>query len=555
MLKITLHDGPEEIAFRLEGKLVGAYAHELEQCWLTAASVRGEKALTVDLTSVDFIDEEGRHALTVLHGAGAQFSTSGPLTSAIVEAITGKPQKGTAAHSPKGHGAFVNLTRLALMALGLAATLPLFGQATGQTRSGAAPSGPIRLTLRDAIQTALEQNPQIAIANLSIAEAQQNTIVARAGLLPQANLEVSEAVRRANIQAQIGIPFPNFPKHVGPFEVFTGGPTFSIPVLDLTSYRRWHASREGVAAARANEVSAREQNVQLVVSQYLGGLRAAADVAAAQSRMDVAKALLDLARDLQRNGAGTRIDSIRADVEYQNERQRLLVAETQLKTTVFGLARLLNIDPRTQIELSDKGSFFETPTYEGPSTVDEAFANRPELQALEARLRSLELQRRAAEAERWPKLSITGNWAEQGLTPGSAIPVYNYQGNLDIPLFTAGRIRAQESIASLEVRRAEQERQDLRNRVSLEVQTALADLDSARSQVEVARLGLDLAREGLTQARDRFQAGVANNIEVIQAQDQVARANDNQIQALYQYNQARADLARATGQIERLYTR
>jgi len=416
-------------------------------------------------------------------------------------------------------------------------------------------SAPVRLTLRDAIQRALKQNPQVVIANLSVAETQQNANISRGAILPQANLQVSEAVRRVNIQAQIGIPFPNFPQHIGPYYVFQGGPSFSLPLLDLTAYRRWRAAQEDITGSRAEQISAREQNVQLVVSQYLGTLRAAADIIAARSRMDVAKALLDLAADMQRNGVGTRVDTARADVQYQNERQNVLVAETQYKTSVYALARLLDIDPRTPIELTDQKSFFETPAFEGNTTVETAFANRPELQAIESRLRSLELQRRAAASQRVPRLSVTGEWAEQGLTPGSAIPTYNYQGNIDIPLFTGGRIRAQQAVADLEIQKAEQDRQDTRNRVAVEVQTALAELDSARNQVDVANHAVDLAREVLGQARDRFQAGVANNIEVIQAQDDLARANDNQIQALYRYNQARADLARSTGPIERIYTK
>jgi len=87
------------------------------------------------------------------------------------------------------------------------------------------------------------------------------------------------------------------------------------------------------------------------------------------------------------------------------------------------------------------------------------------------------------------------------------------------------------------------------------VKTANANLDSARHQVDVANLGVQLAREEVSQARDRFNAGVANNIEVISAQDALARANDNQIAALYLYNQARADLARSIGQMELLYAK
>jgi outer membrane protein TolC len=73
--------------------------------------------------------------------------------------------------------------------------------------------------------------------------------------------------------------------------------------------------------------------------------------------------------------------------------------------------------------------------------------------------------------------------------------------------------------------------------------------------VEVATLGVQLAKEEVDQARDRFKAGVANNIEVIQAQDALARANDNQIAALYRFNQGRADYAKSIGQMEKTYAK
>ena len=120
---------------------------------------------------------------------------------------------------------------------------------------------------------------------------------------------------------------------------------------------------------------------------------------------------------------------------------------------------------------------------------------------------------------------------------------------------TGGRIRAQIAVDDIELKKLAQQQTDLRNQIAQEVKTASAQLDAAKSEVDVANLGVDLAREEVTQARDRFQAGVANNIEVITAQDELARANDNQIVALYRYNQARADLAHATGQMESLYAK
>jgi len=299
----------------------------------------------------------------------------------------------------------------------------------------------------------------------------------------------------------------------------------------------------------------REESVLLVVSQYLGSQRAAADVQAAQSRVDLAQALYDQAADLQKNGVGTGIDTLRANVQLQNEKQRSIVASTLLETSLFGLARLLNIEPNRKIELADEVSFFDTPEVSTDQSLDRAYGSRPELRDILTREQRAALDLKTADAARLPKVSFNGLWAEQGLTPASAIPVYIYQGSIDIPLFTGGQIQAQRAKADLAIRQLHQQEQELRNRIALEVKTALAQLQSARTEVSVANLGVDLAKQEVVQARDRFQAGVANNIEVITAQDELARASDNQIAALYRYNQSRADLAHSAGQMEAVYAK
>jgi outer membrane protein TolC len=310
-----------------------------------------------------------------------------------------------------------------------------------------------------------------------------------------------------------------------------------------------------VSTSRAQNQGVREQIAMLVVSQYLGSLRAAADVKAAQSRVDLAQALYDQASDLQKNGVGTGIDTLRSNVELQNERQRLIEAQTQFQTSLYGLAQLLNVDPKREIELTDQVSFFATPAIQVDQSLEAAYANRPEMQALLHAQRQVELQKQQAAESRYPTLSFDGYWAEQGLTPATAIPAYTYGFNLNVPLFTGGRIGAQRARADLELRKVSQQEQEQRNQIALQVRTAIAQLAAARSEVDVANQGVGLANEEVTQARDRFQAGVANNIEVISAQDALARANDNQIVALYRYNQARADLARATGQMEAVYAK
>jgi len=287
----------------------------------------------------------------------------------------------------------------------------------------------------------------------------------------------------------------------------------------------------------------------------LGSLRAAADVSASQSRVELAKALFDQASDMQKNGVGTGIDTLRANVQYQNEQQRLIESRTTLRTSLFGLSSLLNVDPHQSIELADASEFFKTPAYSADETMEQAFVQRPEMKALNSQIRSQQLEKRAAQDARLPRIALNGLWSEEGLSPASAIPVYDFGASLDVPLFTGGRIRAQIAIADIELKKLAQQQTDLRNQIAQEVKTAAAQLEAAKTEVDVANLGVDLARQEVVQARDRFQAGVANNIEVITAQDELARANDNQIVALYRYNQARADLAHATGQTESLYAK
>jgi outer membrane protein TolC len=231
------------------------------------------------------------------------------------------------------------------------------------------------------------------------------------------------------------------------------------------------------------------------------------------------------------------------------------VARTQLETSLYGLARLLNVEPKQRVELADAGVFFDTPEVSVDQTLERAWQARPELRQILSRQQRAELELRAASDARLPKVTVSGFWAEQGLNSSNAIPVYSYQANLEVPLFTGGRIQAERARAELAIRQLKQQEQELRNRIELDVETAIARLGSARSEVDVAKLGIDLARQEVEQSRDRFQAGVTNNVEVVQAQDGLARAGDNQIAALYRYNQARADLAHSVGQMEAVYAK
>jgi outer membrane protein TolC len=544
MLRVTtkVEEEQSRVTLKLEGKLAGPWVSEFERCW--CSTLEKWKDVVVELGGVTFIDSNGKCLLAKIHAQGAKLIGTGLMTKSIIEEISGceEEQRRSANGS---HGTKHTVAGMLIVLL-----VPIFfsvGSARAQQSNA--------LTLKEAVQLALKQNPQVQIANLNLAQSVQDRDIARSGLLPQADFETLDRATRYNIYALFGSKFPGIAQHGGPFQFFQAGPNFSMPIFDLTLWRRWQSAHQGIRATEAQETTVREQIVLLVVSQYLGGLRAGAAVVAAQSRVDLAQALYDQASDLQKNGVGTGLDTLRANVELQNEKQRLIEAQTQNEVALYGLVRLLNLDPHQKIELADQPSFFQTPEFEANESIEQAFSTRPEMKALEARERIALLEKKTASESRLPSINFGGNWAYQGLSLPSSIPSYNLQISFDVPILTGGRIRAQIARSDLELKKVLRERADLHDQIALEVKTSVAQLQSARHEVDVANLGVKLAQEEVTQARDRFQAGVANNIEVITAQDALARANDNQIAALYSYNQSRADLAHAIGQTEGLYAK
>jgi outer membrane protein len=569
MLRITSDKKKGKVVLTVEGKLAGPWVGTLEQCWRELRAASPDEKFSLNLCAVSFIDPAGKTLLKEIHRQGGHLIAEGCLNQAIVREIhetgarakngtgddktnerTGAKGEGRA----KGSGIVFYVALFSLL-LTPALTRAQDAQPRQSALPQAAPTEVLRLTLDQAVALALKQNTTAQIAIITAAQSTQDKNIARAALLPQANLNVTDQVERINLEAFFGKKIPGFPQHGGPFQVFQAGPDFGMPVFDLTLYRRYQAARDTANASKADSLSTREQVILLVVSQYIGTLRNIADVHASQSRVDLAKALYDQAADLQKEGVGTGIDTLRANVELQNENQRLIEAEANRETSLFGLSRLLNLDPRQKIELADALSFFDTPQPDTEASIDEGLAGRQEWKSLQEQIKSAEHEKKAISESRLPSLKFQGNWYYTGSSSTTGIPTYNYEVAATMPLFTSGRIHAEIVRADLDLQKLHQQQADLRNEIALNVKTALINLDSARNEVKVANLGVQLSNEEVDQARDRFKAGVANNIEVIQAQDSLSRANDNQIAALYRFNQAHADFARAVGQMEKIYSK
>ena len=559
MLRISTETKRTKTVLTIEGRIAGPSVGTVEQCWRELYAASPKQKFVVNLCGVSFIDSAGKVLLREMHRLGAEFHAEGCLNQAIVEEISASDEATSSAEktAKKSKGAPIIFYVIFFSLLGF----PVCGRAqqNASPLPATPPAGTMRLSLVQAVELALKQNPTQQIAVLNAAESVEDKNITRADLLPQAKLGVADSANRVNLRAEFGgkplVPQAQLPGHIGPYQLFSAGPSFGATIFDLSLWKRYQAARANVTGSRADSLSTREQVILLVVSQYIGSLRAVANVEASHSRVLLAQALYDQAADLQKEGVGTGIDTLRANVELQNEKQVLIEAENDRDASIFGLSKLLNLDPRQKLELADSLSFFETPQPEVDSSIDQALVTRQEWKAILAQEKAAGYEKQAAQYERLPSLRFDGYWNYYGTSISNGIPTYQYQASFNVPIFTGGRIKAEVAKSDIELQKLEQQKADLRNQIALDVKTSLLNLQSARNEVQVADLGVQLAHEEVGQARDRFQAGVANNIEVISAQDSLSRANDNQIAALYRFNQARADYARAIGQMEKTYAK
>jgi outer membrane protein TolC len=409
---------------------------------------------------------------------------------------------------------------------------------------------PYRLTLQDAIQKALQANLNVLAAGTRVQEA-EGTRMRRlsAALLPRVNAQTYANVQNRDLRA-FGISLPGMPAVVGPFSNYDLRVYAQQNVIDLESYRGFKASELAVDAGKMDEQDARDLIVRAIAALYLNAQSAAARAAAAQSRVTDSSTLLKLAEDKHDAGTATGVDVLRAQVQLANDRQALLIADNQHKQSLLELARNLGMSPATPLEIAEPLDYHPLKQPEIDALAPAAMLARADYLSLLSQRQGLVEQQRANRARWYPRLSVNGNFGEIGRSIGSVASTGLVQGQIDFTLFDRDRNGEAQELAS-RLKRIDDQIADLRRGIEEDLREALLNLDSAAEQVAVAREGQDLARRELEMAQDRFNAGTANNVEVVTAQDELARAEENCILAVSSHVDAKFALARAMGDTEK----
>jgi outer membrane protein TolC len=428
-------------------------------------------------------------------------------------------------------------------------------QTTGSVPTGAVSPQPTPLSLADAIERGLRQNLGILLSSDDQLAAQGQFWQARSPLLPDFSARISENAQKINLAAEgfakIAGRFPGFPLLVGPFGYFDARVVFSQSLLDFASLASERSSRQNAAAVKFSYQDMREAVVLVVGATYLQTVAAAARVDTADAQVQSAQALYNQAQDMRNVGISAGIDVLRAQVELQSRRQQLIASRNDFAKQKLALARVIGLPLGQDFTLTEKVPYEPPEPITVEQTLDQALKSRADYQAALSQVQAAEQLVRAATAEHLPSLSIYADYGGIGPTPSSMLGTFTTYAALRIPIFTGGRAHGDAQVAQAELNRSRQQLENLRAQVEQDVRDGILDLQAAGEQVSVAMSNVDLAERTLTQARDRFASGATDNIEVVQAQETVASANESYISSLYAYNLARVELARATGSAER----
>jgi outer membrane protein TolC len=416
----------------------------------------------------------------------------------------------------------------------------------GSVPSGTATSSVLHLTLHDAVSMALRYN-------LGQIESDQDTRIARgerlralSALLPQVTVGASENVAQTNV-ATLGIKIPQIPRVIGPFSYSTAQASASQTIFSLESIRRFRAAQSAEHATQLTYDDTLEIVTLIVGDAYLTVLETSSRINAAEAQVRNADALYKQALEQLQAGTSPKIDVTRSGVQLHTEHYNLSIARNNFEIAKFKLCRAIGLPLAQAFDLADQVPYAEM----NPPTVEvalsSAYKSRSDFRAALSSVKSAQDQLSAIRAERYPVVAASGDYGVQGPNFGRLHGAFAFEGGISVPLFTGGRIKGDMTQAEAVLRQRKAEAENLRGQIDYDVRTAFLNLQAAQEQVAVAHQNVDMANENLSRSQERFAAGVTDTVEVVQAQQALASANDQYITSLYSHNVAKLQVARALG--------
>lgn len=433
-----------------------------------------------------------------------------------------------------------------------ALTVPAANPYLGSVPEGPLVPGVITLSMHDAVVRALHANLGLLDTEQDHAQSRAARMRALSVLLPQLSAEAAEVFRNFPVNT-IGGQKLGLPNLIPNFNYQTASLNYRQTLVDVSALHEIQATHQEEQMSAAALADSRNIVVLAAASTYLQVAASQSRVRAAQSELDSSRALESLLQDRVKREVTPEIEAIRATVSRQTAEQRLALSVVRLEKDKLALTRIIGFRLEQEFTLTDLGGFESEPQQSLEELLASATIGREDLRAATARVEYARQLLKAQTSERLPTFDVRANGGETGVNFGHVYGTYEVEGRVSVPIFTGRRIEANVISAEATLKRRQAELADLQERSKYDVRSSVLDLKAADKSVDIAAANLKLAQEGLRESKDRYEAGVSNSLELIQAQQAVSSAEDNNIASVYAHNLAKLMLIRSTGTAEHDY--
>ena len=405
----------------------------------------------------------------------------------------------------------------------------------------------LKLSLKDAIEAALDKNPNVRLYKERIEAARGVSRTQLGALLP--NLASSA---KFNNQTFFRGTIGGAPVRTQPFDIADARSTLSQSLFSWSLIERWRASRAALAVSEGESDTTKNDTMATVALNYLEVLRNSETEAARTANVELYKELVVFIKSRQSGGMATGLDTARLETQLENERQRLELAKSDVERTKLILINALGINFDLKLVLTDELKVPDEPVPTQEYAMDVALTKRPEMKVQEQRVQVSKLTLSSVKGERLPSLQAQGDYGLIGNKADSTLSTYNVGVTLSIPIFDGGQREGRIGESRSQLLQEEIKMNLVTRQITMELREALVTLTSAKEQLRIAKDGLKAALTEVQLARERFRVLSSNSLELSNALFSLVRARDNMIDGLFRANASRVNLARATGQVDAL---
>ena len=420
---------------------------------------------------------------------------------------------------------------------------------------------PLRVSIDDAVSLGLQRNVRLIYDRAKQKTVRGEQLGVINALLPSLHVSGSTATQEINLAAlgfkpsevaAFGLNPADFP-FIVKVNVTQAQVSASQDLFDLPAYELYKGAKRETEVVDLDVLTGRGDLVLAVGSAYLQVLADQTNLTNAQAQERSAQTVFDQASQRRKAGVGTSLDELRGRVEYQQRQQVTIAADNQLAKDIIQLNRIMGLPAGQKLELTDTAPFNEFADMDLDRAKDTAYRHRKDLLSVQAQILVADREVRAVRYQRLPTVAFNSFYGVLGETTGLYHGVFMAEGSLKFPIFREAAQRGEQDQVNAQLTALHQRESDLRVAIDAQIRASMLDVQSANQLVKVAQSNVGLAQQVLSDARDRFTAGVDDNLPVVDALASLTSAQSQLVQALYQFNVAKLNLARNTGVIETRY--